>query len=192
MRIKMNVYDFDKTIYNGDSTIDFYLFCLKKHPSILLYIPAQIKGVILFKMGKIEKKKFKELFFSFLVKINDIERDIVLFWDEHEIKIKEWYKNKHREDDVIISASPHFLLKEICKRQKIKNLIATKVDKKTGKFESENCYGQEKVLRFSAQFGEKSIDEFYSDSFSDEPMSKMAKNSFIVKGDDIKPWQCKY
>lgn len=188
----MNVYDFDKTIYNGDSTIDFYLFCLKKHPSILLYIPAQIKGVILFKMGKIEKKKFKELFFSFLVKINDIERDIVLFWDEHEIKIKEWYKNKHREDDVIISASPHFLLKEICKRQKIKNLIATKVDKKTGKFESENCYGQEKVLRFSAQFGEKSIDEFYSDSFSDEPMSKMAKNSFIVKGDDIKPWQCKY
>ena len=26
----MNVYDFDKTIYNGDSTLDFYFFCLKK------------------------------------------------------------------------------------------------------------------------------------------------------------------
>lgn len=26
----MNVYDFDKTIYDGDSTIDFYLYCVKK------------------------------------------------------------------------------------------------------------------------------------------------------------------
>ena len=25
----MNVYDFDGTIYNGDSTIDFYLYCIK-------------------------------------------------------------------------------------------------------------------------------------------------------------------
>lgn len=31
----MNVYDFDKTIYAGDSTIDFYLFCLKRQPAIL-------------------------------------------------------------------------------------------------------------------------------------------------------------
>ena len=27
----MNVYDFDKTIYDGDSTLDFYLFSLKKN-----------------------------------------------------------------------------------------------------------------------------------------------------------------
>ena len=30
----MNVYDFDKTIYYGDSTADFYLFCLKRHKKI--------------------------------------------------------------------------------------------------------------------------------------------------------------
>ena len=38
----INVYDFDKTIYNGDSTIDFYLFCLKKKFSIILLLPLQI------------------------------------------------------------------------------------------------------------------------------------------------------
>ena len=26
----MNVYDFDRTIYDGDSTIDFYLYSIKK------------------------------------------------------------------------------------------------------------------------------------------------------------------
>ena len=31
---KMNVYDFDKTIYDGDSTADFYLFSLKRHKGI--------------------------------------------------------------------------------------------------------------------------------------------------------------
>ena len=33
----MNVYDFDKTIYNGDSTRDFYLYSLIKHPEMLTY-----------------------------------------------------------------------------------------------------------------------------------------------------------
>ena len=26
--MNIDVYDFDKTIYNGDSTIDFYLYCI--------------------------------------------------------------------------------------------------------------------------------------------------------------------
>ena len=34
-RIVMNVYDFDGTIYNGDSTIDFYIYALKSKPSII-------------------------------------------------------------------------------------------------------------------------------------------------------------
>ena len=36
----MNAYDFDKTIYDGDSTADFYIFCLKKHKSIILLSPS--------------------------------------------------------------------------------------------------------------------------------------------------------
>lgn len=29
----MNVYDFDETIYDGDSTVDFYKYCLRR-PSV--------------------------------------------------------------------------------------------------------------------------------------------------------------
>ena len=30
----MNVYDFDQTIYHGDSTVDFYLYCVR-HLSLI-------------------------------------------------------------------------------------------------------------------------------------------------------------
>ena len=36
----MNVYDFDKTIYDGDSTADFYLYALGKHKKNLLLAPS--------------------------------------------------------------------------------------------------------------------------------------------------------
>ncbi|MFR3285343.1 MAG: haloacid dehalogenase-like hydrolase [Clostridium fessum] len=52
-------------------------------------------------------------------------------------------------DDVIISASPEILLTEICKRLGIKYLIASKVEKITGKYYRENCYGKEKSSTFS-------------------------------------------
>ena len=32
------------------------------------------------------------------------------------------------------------------------------------------------------------IDEFYSDSKSDEPLAKIAKSAFLVDGDIISPW----
>ena len=28
---RLNVFDFDNTIYDGDSSIDFYIFCLKRN-----------------------------------------------------------------------------------------------------------------------------------------------------------------
>ena len=34
----MNVYDFDKTIYAGDSTIDFWKFCMIRYPRCRRYI----------------------------------------------------------------------------------------------------------------------------------------------------------
>ena len=33
----MNVYDFDDTIYNGDSSLDFVLFCFKKNKKLFKF-----------------------------------------------------------------------------------------------------------------------------------------------------------
>ena len=35
----MNVYDFDKTIYDGDASLDFWKFSVKRKPSLALYLP---------------------------------------------------------------------------------------------------------------------------------------------------------
>ena len=51
----MNVYDFDGTIYDGDSTVDFYVFALKKKPSLISYGPKQAWGFLLYLLKKINK-----------------------------------------------------------------------------------------------------------------------------------------
>ena len=39
----MNVYDFDDTIYDGDSNVDFFIDLFKKYPSLLRYAPDLVK-----------------------------------------------------------------------------------------------------------------------------------------------------
>ena len=61
----MNCYDFDKTIYNGDSTKDFYLFCLKRHKGIIKTFPGLIKAFTKFYvLKKGNKTDFKEKMYS--------------------------------------------------------------------------------------------------------------------------------
>ena len=102
--------------------------------------------------------------------------------------IKRWYLENHRPDDVVISASPEFLLRPVCKRLKIPVLMASVVDKKTGLYSGENCWGEEKVRRFYERFEDGKIDSFYSDSYSDAPLAEIAEKAFIVSGEKITPW----
>ena len=92
---------------------------------------------------------------------------------------------------MIISASPEFLLSEICSRIGIKRLIASRVDKSTGEYSGLNCYGSEKVLRYREVFDED-IENFYSDSKSDQPMRDISLKGYIVEGDYLKKWQKNY
>ena len=184
----MNVFDFDGTIYDGDSSIDFWLFCLSRKPSLIRYFPRQLSGAFLYKSGQNSKEEFKSRYFCFFEGISDIDFYVKEFWDKQQTKIKEWYKSIQKEDDCVISASPVFLLSEICSRLGIKNLIATKVDKKTGKLIGKNCHDKNKPDFYRNCIGNIEIDEFYSDSKSDEPMARLAKRAFLVKKDKIIEW----
>ena len=117
------------------------------------------------------------------------EEDIKAFWEKNSLKIKKFYLEQKKSDDVIISASPRFLLEPVCHSLGIRNLICSEVDVKTGKFDGLNCWGEEKVVRFRKVFGNVSPEEFYSDSLSDTPMAKISKTAFIVKGEEILPWK---
>lgn len=186
----MNVYDFDNTIYKGDSTFDFYKFCLKRHKKIITLFPSLICAFAKYYVFKIgTKTQFKEKMYLFLTKIN-LEKDLEDFWKLHKKNIKQWYINQHKDTDVIISASPLFLLTPICKELEIKHLIASDVCPKTGKYTGINCHGEEKVRLYYLEFSEN-IDEFYSDSYSDTPLAKISKNAFMVKDNKITKWEFK-
>ena len=183
----MDVYDFDGTIYNGDSTIDFFMYALKSKPLLLRYLPKQIIGLALYELQRIDKTKFKEYFFSFLSAI-DTEKMTELFWDKNQHRIYKWYLNQQKPEDIIISASPEFLLQSICQRLGICYLIASKVNPQSGKFVGKNCYGQEKVQRLATEYNITHIDKFYSDSRSDLPLAKIADKAFLVKKGKMSEW----
>lgn len=184
----MNVYDFDGTIYDGDSTIDFFLFALKHKPSLLWYGPKQAWGFFLYGLKKISKTELKEYFFSFLSGI-DAEKMTEAFWDKNHDKIYKWYLDQKQSDDIIISASPEFLLKPICRRLEIRHLIASKVNAQSGKFDGKNCRGEEKVLRLAEVYQVSHVDNFYSDTHSDLPLAEIADKAFLVDRGMIKEWK---
>lgn len=184
----MNVYDFDNTIYRGDSTTDFFKWCIKKYPLLSLRLIKGGTAFCIYKVKQCSKTYFKENLYKIFQNIPDIDSLVEEFWDTHNKNIKSWYLKNKKTDDVIISASPEFLLIPICNKLGISHLMASRVDKDTGFYYGVNCYGAEKVRRFREYFDGK-IDEFYSDSLSDEPLAKLADKAFLVDGDILTPWR---
>ena len=183
--MKLIAYDFDGTIYDGDSSVDFYIFCLIRRPYIIVLWPIQVLSAILYILKCINKTKMKEYFFSYLRIISNRKNLLNKFWEKNYKKIKPWYLEKIHNNDVIISASPEFLLKIPCMKLKVKDLIASEVDISTGKFLSNNCHGMQKVYRIKSKYPNAIIEEMYTDSKVDKPMIDYAKKGFMVKKNRI-------
>ncbi len=186
--MKIIAYDFDGTIYDGDSSVDFYKFCFKKQKSICKYWIKQLWFFGLYILGLKTKTEMKEVLFCFLKDFDHIEELIKEFWDKHYAKMKKWYLEKDHSNDIIISASPEFLLKVPCQRLKVKDLIASEVDMKSGKFLSSNCHGEEKVKRLKEKYPKIEVEEMYTDSHVDLPMIELSNQGFKVKKDTIVPY----
>lgn len=184
----MNAYDFDETIYDGDSTADFFRYCRKRSLKIRLLSPWYLAGFVPYGLGFSSKTRAKQHFYNFVRAVPDIKSWVDDFWDKNESKIKPWYKERRKPDDIVISASPRFILRDICARLKIEHLICSEVDEKTGVYSGINCHGEEKVRRFREEWGDSPIEEFYSDSLNDAPLSEIAERAFCVRGHDLIPW----
>lgn len=186
----MNIYDFDDTIFDGDSSVCFIKYSLVRHP--LLVITSFIKGIIpfikyLFKSASLGD--VKGVLFSFVSKIDNFQ----LYMDEYVLKyqdnIKPYYLELHKSSDVVISASFSFIVEPLCKKLDINNVIATNYDVKTGSIIGKNCKGEEKIRRFNELYKDSIVEFAYSDSLSDIPMFNRAKKAYIVKGYKLIPYK---
>ncbi len=183
----MNLYDFDNTILKGDSSHKFIRYSLVRHPFIVLWsLIKTLKECIKYLFKKSNFGLIKSELFSFVKYIKNFDE----YMDKYVLKnikyVKKFYLDQKKDSDVIISASFEFIIKKYCEYLNIKNVIGTKFDVKKGCIIGNNCKGEEKVRRFYAEYGDKhEILNAYSDSLSDIPMLKLAKNAYIVKDEEL-------
>ena len=184
----MNTYDFDKTIFYPDSSACFYRYCLKHYPAAVLpTLRDSLRMALRYNRGEVTEKALKEQLFSFLPAMADLDGAVASFWARNEKRIGKWYLARKRSDDLIISASPRFLLQPICEKLGV-SLIATEMDRRTGKIQGANCRDYEKVRRFYELCPEAHTEEFYSDSLTDSPMADIADRAFLVKKHRLFRW----
>lgn len=177
----MNAYDFDQTVFQPDSSYCFVMFCLRHYPrAVLKALPGSALAGLKVLRKRADTRELKEQLFSFLPWIDDVERVVAEFWDAHRGNLASWYLAQKRDDDVIVSASPEFLLRPICEELGV-SLIATRMDPNTGKIHGLNCHDEEKVRRFRERFPGKRPQLFYSDSMADLPMAQFAERAFLVR-----------
>lgn len=186
----MNIYDFDNTIYKGDTGVDIVLYSFKRYP--FKVIKCIIKGLKLKKKYKsFNDKNVKEALFSFLFEIDNLDKYINSFIDSHIKNIKDWYLKQQKENDTIISASYDLWINPFCKRLGINNVICTNVNN-NGHIIGKNCKSEEKVKRFKKEFPNIKVNESYSDSSTDIPMLLLGKKAFIVEGNNLIPYKKDY
>lgn len=182
----MNVYDFDETIFEGDSEVRFfnYLGTLPQYKSV----KAKFRFIEFFskKLGWIDRTVARQWQYSFLKKVDDIDSLLEDYWNQAEKYVKKWYLEVKQPDDIIASGTPEFLMLPILKRLGLKDIVATDMDKKTGKITGHFAIEQYKLEYFKAKnYDASKIDKFYSDAYSDHFLADIAKEAWFIHGENF-------
>lgn len=185
----MNVYDFDDTIFHPYSSILFVLFCLKRHPLLIItFFPKCCLISIKYIFNHSYEAKVAETFNGVTKHLKNTDEDVKAFWDKYESNLSSWYLKQRKPDDLVISGSPDYLLEPLANKLGFK-VICSKVDKVTGEKVGPVMMGKTKA-KYIIEQEMPLIDNFYSDSLSDTPIALLAEKAFIVtdKATTIKPW----
>ncbi len=183
---RINLYDFDGTIYRGHSSIDFFAYCIVRCPKILKYAPKNMVDLYKIKYHLLNLQYSRRNYCEFLNDIKDIDSLIEGFWKLNRHNIKEWYVSQKQDSDVIISASPRFLIEPICDELGVKNLIASDINKYNGEVTGSFCFNGEKIKKFNAAYPNAEVESCYTDNIvHDAPLLSLAKNKYHVKGNKI-------
>ncbi len=187
---KLNIYDFDGTLYKSDSSVDFCFYVYKQKPLRLRFMFIQAFFFIPYKLGLISTLAYKNIFFCFLNGLREehVQNLVDSFWANqddsvfHSQLIGEIHNPKTQELSVCISASPQILLNNKTKSIGIHKLIATQMIYNKGKWViKENCRGKEKISRLNNEFENPIITNAYSDNKDDLDLLQKAKSGYVVK-----------
>ena len=186
--IKVNVYDFDNTIYDGETLIDYIKYYIRHDPKIWKFLPKltfiAFKDMLHLFTVEEAVKAYASFLEGYYVTLENPAENIVDFWNKNEKKIKPWYAEVKRDDDIIVSGTLEFILEEASKRVGFNRYVGSVIDSETGKFRK-LCFLENKVTLFKEHFPETEIENFYTDSMNDKAMMDISEHVFIVKKDKI-------
>ena len=104
----MNIYDFDNTIYSGDSCRDIVFYGLKKYPKLTLKALKKANKINKqYKSGEVTFERVKEAMLSFIFQV-DTDQFISSFVDTHINKIKPWYLSRKKAKNAVITKRNKF------------------------------------------------------------------------------------
>lgn len=185
----MRVFDFDNTLYNGESSVDFAIFMIKSNYKIIFWLPRIFWNLLLYKLCIIKKDKMENTINKFIKRFfsnkSEINKLVLEFWKVNEKKLYFDIISDIKEEDIIISACPDFILNKIINKLGTANFICSKVDIDKKKVIYLN-FGDNKVKKYKEIYGNKIIDSFYTDSYNDKAMMDISLKVFLVRKGKIK------
>ncbi len=185
----IDVYDFDGTLYDGDSTVDFVCFCLRRHPVLAPALLSMAAPALSALVGRGSLTRMKSELFSRMARRFDLDAEAALFWRENRTraKLRAFFRETPRDLPIVVaSASPEFELRHALPLLGEVTLVATRVGA-DGALIGKNCKGEEKIRRIREAVGPFSVRAMYTDDAqADAPLLAMAREKYLVSRDGVK------
>ncbi len=185
----IDVYDFDGTIFRGDSTMAFWLYCVRKKPGLLKHLPRQARALALMALGRWNLTRGKGEFLRF---VRDIDLDAMAkqFWADEKVlrRVGAWFDKRDTALPIVIaSASPEAMLAPIAWKFRVQHLVGTRIDEKTGALTSPNCKGAVKIERIGELIPGFQVRAMYTDDArADGPLLALAQQKYLVTRGSVK------
>lgn len=180
----MKVFDFDNTLYHGESAVDLAIYMIRNNKKIILYLPKIFYNLARYKLCLVDKRKVVRAINDFMQNVlsgsDELLGAVEGFWAKNSHKLDRSMLKRINADDVIITAGPDFLLKGISGLLNTDNIISSSIDAESMKVKYLN-FGNNKVKRYKALYGSKRIDCFYTDSYNDRALMDISEKVFLVK-----------
>ena len=187
--MRIDVYDFDGTLYDGDSTADYVLFCLHRHPALVLSLPPVAWQALRALTGRGSLTQMKSALFSRMARRIDLEGEAERFWQDARTrkKLGAWFEKTPRDLPIVIaSASPEFELRHAAKLLGDITLISTRCAA-DGSLVGRNCKGEEKLRRIREAVGDFTVRAMYTDDAkADAPLLAAAQERYLVTHGEVR------
>ncbi|MHA1550180.1 MAG: haloacid dehalogenase-like hydrolase [Alphaproteobacteria bacterium] len=184
------VYDFDGTLYKGDTLRKFWMWSFRHKLKPWMFFPHSVLYLIIYCLGLISQDTLKYGVMKFITK-KTLKKDLKIFWKTQ--TPFSWVEKQFASDRkkgyliVVISASPTFFLEPLTKKLEWDVLIGSPTDLKTMTFPSPNARGAQKVVYLNAWAKKKKISykikHMFSDRLVDKPLFDLAEKTYAVPDD---------